>query len=891
MLLLVWYVAYSLRERKAKIPDLKSVFIAGPVPAVLSIVLAAFAMMIVKTNGLAALVLFILSGGMLLLARPQGQKITAFAEVPENTSPVTRLEIAGFSVLAILVLVSRFYNLGDYTTGGQGHEGIVASAYSFLKGGFYPLIGDGLNWPTLYYYQGMFFADWLGWDITAYRLPGAIWGAAGVFAFYYMARRLTSPLTAFVFSVIYSVQQMQLVMSHVAGVHVLCFIPTVVPFALILAGLKSKRWWLFLAAGFAAGYGLHAYWAGRAVPFIFMLWFAFIFVFDRKNMPSIKNQALFWLGFVIVALPVIVNAIRDPELFFGYVSGINPNRGKGLAGYLGTIINMLPTYAGMFHIRSDVYWGFKLSYEPIFDAVMQYLFPVGFFMCFFIFWRPVSSYVIAAFCAGMLAGVLGGNNLMHPTTNRVIMAYPMAALFAAFAFERMNPGGSTALRYVFAGAGIAAAAWSAWWGLDTFFVRHQQHPALIVTSNPAGFLAGKEVKANKDAAFMCTHYIMDDTPTNDIFFPKKKDMHIPYDYDGFFEVNENKDLLYLFQGSLAPVAEYLKKELFPQADLKIVPFDKLDHEFYLKNQISYQPAANWPDPFNKSVMFARLLVRKDELKKMHDLVDANTGARLSVLSADFGEKNAGKKITASGALLFGSSQFGLNEVAANSYNARFEMGWNGWTLEVDGKKRQWGRGFSLSRGTHFITISGTAPASAKGALPLSVFADGQNQKRDGTFISSEEIVSAGKLIAIRKPIGMTYSYSFPPDTWGVNPSVVRQQAFNIKYMGAVAMPCTFAMRADAYLTVPVSAEYVISGSLFTGAAIYIDGEKVFDNLQNNGVPVIAKKVKLDKNRRYKLRADFQVTCVETRQRVYALYYQTEKDKDPVLMPPDWVSPY
>ena len=859
-----------------------------------SVLTGIFAILLVKKSPGIGLLLFILAGIFLLISKPREQKLLEFVNLPENTKPVQLWEIISVIFLVIFVFAVRFWNFDSVPPGAQGHEGTVVSSYDLLKSRYISFIGDGLDWPTLIYYQGMFFADLFGKYITSYRIPISIWGGLAVIAFYFVARRITSPFTALIFSLVFSVQEVFLIFSRILGTHIVCFIPHILAFGLLLQAIKNNKWWMFLAAGMSAGFGLHAYWPGRTVPFIFLFWFIWLFLFYRKEMPSIKNQLIFWLGFLIISGPVVYVAITNPDLYWGYIKGINPNQSKGIAGYLKIIKDRLPIYMQMFHIKSDLYWGFKTAYVPIFDYVLQYFFPIGFFMCLFTFWTPLSSFLIAAFCAGMLVGILGGDNLGHPTTNRIIMAYPVASLFAAIAFERMrivlNQNSNKIISLLIILIGLLLAGWSVKNGVNNYFNIYMQNPAVITTQRPDLYFAGLEAKKNKDKRHIITNYLIEEE-ARDIRYFSGRDYMAPYFYNGLLILDENIDYIFTLQGHLESFADYMQK-LFPDAKIKKYINDKLDHPYY-KNFVSQQqPFLDWTDPFNKNLYLISVIVPKDNIKKFHDLINTETGDKGEVFNDDFGKKNAGKFISLSGAIILDSNYKRIDEPEkVNTFNVRINLPWKNWEVFINGKKEDINKNINLIRGIHFITLKGNVPKNFSGKLPLEIFAQGSNFDESGRLINEEDLIKGNKLVAISKPIGMKFYYIPENNNWDAKPLYVQQEFLSTKYIGYIKMNCPFSLKAEGYLEVPETGQYELSMSPYIYGRIFINNNLIFSNFSDLKKPEINKVIFLAKNRKYFLRVNYQFYCADPRMKVFCVYIKGPQDTKEKILPIDWVSPY
>lgn len=863
--------------------------------AVISIFLGLLALLLIKQIPSLGLFLFILSGIFLLFSKPADQKLLDFSHIPVNTKPVKLWEITSVIILIIFTFAVRIWNFDSIPPGAQGHEGIVANSYNLLKSKYISFIGDGLDWPTLIYYHGIFFADLFGKYITSFRIPIVIWGGLSVIAFYFVARRLTSPITALIFAFVFSMQEIFLILSRMLGTHIVCFIPHILAFGLLIQAMNKNKYWLFLAAGMAAGFGLHAYWPGRTVPFIFLFWFTWLFLFNRKVMPSIKNQLIFWLGFLIIASPVLYVAITNPDLYWGYIKGINPNQSKGIVGYLNTIKDKLPIYMKMFHIRSDIYWGFKTAFVPIFDYVLQYFFPIGFFAVLFTFWEPLSSFLIAAFCAGMLAGILGGDNLQHPTTNRVIMVYPLASLFAAIAFERMrlalNQKSNKIISFIIIFIGLLLAFWSVKNGLNNYFNVYMQHPAVITSNDYINYLASKEARVNKDKQLVLTHFMMDENPRNFIFYSNNKYL-IPYNYDGFFILNEDKDYLFTLQGHLEPMVDYMKK-LFPNAIVKKYLNDKLNHSYYKSGKLQQQPFLDWPDPFNKKVYMVSIIVPKKDIIRFHDIIDNETGDTALAFKDDFGSRYAGKIKSFSGAFILDTNYLRLDEeYKTNTFTVKFLLPYKNWELKVDDMNVKFNKEIILNRGTHFFIIKGKIPENFIGSLPLKIQAVGENLDEAGRIIGKEELIQNKKVVAIQKSVGMRFYYFENHSDWEGKPLFIKQEISPIKHVNYLKMNCPFSIRGEGVLQVPEDNNYEFSTGTYIFGRIFIDGVEVFNNFLNKEKPEkIRKNIYLKKDKKYRLRVDYQFYCNVPVMKVYCVYIKNSNQKDEQILPFDWVSPY
>ncbi|HDQ26825.1 MAG TPA: hypothetical protein ENN43_08800 [bacterium] len=400
---------------------------------------AAIAVYLASSGTGYALWFFLASAAFLLLMMRSSGGISGLTGIQQESAKPEKWEKYFLILLIAILFFTRMFMPGQYPAGAGGHEGEMHHYVNDLKieytGHSFP---PNISFPTLVFYQGIFASKFFGDEIGSYRLPSGLWGAAGIIAFYFLARALFSPRAAAFAALLFAASNLHIVQSRWFYAGTILIPPLLAGFAFIIYGIRHRKWYLFFLAGLAAGFALHGYFPGRGAPLIFLAWFCASFVLWRGFRITAPHFLVFWLGFAITGSPVILFALKHPQVYFQYMTHANPNTGQGIGRYIETIALNFREYARVFHFRSDMDYSFQMGRPPILDRVTGALFPPAFFAAFLLFFRPVSAFILLVFFAGMLPAMLGDAGFDHPTQRRMIMALPAVYLFAALSFEALR---------------------------------------------------------------------------------------------------------------------------------------------------------------------------------------------------------------------------------------------------------------------------------------------------------------------------------------------------------------------------------------------------------------------------------------------------------------------
>jgi 4-amino-4-deoxy-L-arabinose transferase-like glycosyltransferase len=228
---------------------------------------------------------------------------------------------------------------------------------------------------------------------------------------------------------------------------------------------RSLRW---LALG-GALYGLtfYTYLAARFTPAALFAFLIFWYIARRLAFPSPRQLAAFALPAALVALPLALVAVHQPEIVFGragQVSILNPDISGG--SLWAALFNNLFKAVGMFMLRGDDIARHNLPGRPVFDPLLGLAWLAGVGLAVWRAWaRRGLAEALLLICTGalLLPTVLAEDT---PHFLRAAGVLPWVFVFPALAFEaglraagagRARPGAKAGLAVAPAAASMAVA--------------------------------------------------------------------------------------------------------------------------------------------------------------------------------------------------------------------------------------------------------------------------------------------------------------------------------------------------------------------------------------------------------------------------------------------------
>jgi 4-amino-4-deoxy-L-arabinose transferase-like glycosyltransferase len=299
--------------------------------------------------------------------------------------PPTRRH-AHWLLLALIVLAGlglRFYQLGALPPGLYQDEAYNGLDALTVLDGARPIFFPANNGREPFYiYMVAAGVAALGRTPLAVRLPAAIVGGLTILAAYALGRSLYHPRLGLL----------------AAAVTALTFWPV----ALSRIGLRAGSLPLFLALGLACaaagwrrsprhlgllalggalyGFTFYTYLSSRFVPVALFAFLVFWYSAQRQTFPTVRELAAFLVPAGLIALPLFVAGLRQPEILLGrvgQVSVLNPAiNGGDLAG---TLLRNVAAGLGMFNWRGDDIARHNLPGRPVFDLLLGAAFLAGVF--------------------------------------------------------------------------------------------------------------------------------------------------------------------------------------------------------------------------------------------------------------------------------------------------------------------------------------------------------------------------------------------------------------------------------------------------------------------------------------------------------------------------------
>lgn len=833
---------------------------------IITAVLLAFAgALVAKLSGVAALVLFILSGAAMAATIYRDKaELKSYGEIPAAHQKKKPWETWFLVAFILMIVLMRFYKIGDIPAGAHGHEAITAAnCQQFERGPYVWHMGSGTEWPTTTAYQGMLFAKIFGWNIGSFRVEGALWGILSLLAFYFLARQLVSPVSAALASLLYASNFTHLLISRNLLASPILLVPPVLGLAFLIRGIKTGRWYHYLAAGLAIGLSLHGYIPGRVIPFVFAAWLVFIFIADRKNFPSLKGLAFLAAGFAVTGGPIVVMAIKDPGIYWEYFQSVNPNQKSGLAGYFSTLINNLPKHSGMFHIRADGDTSFHVAYEPMLDILSGALFPAGLFMCLLIFFRPMPAFFLGLFVAGMLPSMLGSGCSPQPNIRRMIVALPAIYMLCAFAFDaawkRIDKLKNRAFVAVVAAVAIAASLLPAGKVAYDYFYRFANYPPHLVDSAHQLYLAGKEIRAHKGTPVDAMQFVFSNSASA-VLIPKEADVTVYKSPEEILFNGASGSRLIFLDPFMEGYSGFFEEQ-FPGQEFKV--YRQKDRDTAGRENPSDGNLYNkYVDKFNKFTFLVSAYLTEEAVNGFHQVYceSAKGATRVDPSLQSFKRDFAGQKVT----LFFGVY------LDKNQRDLEIKTGAGAWQAAIDGRPAAGGRAAGLDPGVHYVRLNGTVSEK----FALSVFSGGS------------ELQFSKRIFSAAKPYGMRSYYTPGEKSWDKKPEFSRTLLFNAKrFYDTTELPVPFCVRFKSVLRPDKNAKYFIKIETGAPCRITAAGKTVFDNLMDMKNPVTAP-VEIDSSKGVELTADFQVQGGEA-DRTFLLLYKTEAMRDWAIVPSTW----
>lgn len=837
----------------------------APVFAVLALLSAMTGQALIKPLPFMGLLAFAASGLFLVLCRPEGH--ARMTELPDSSAPRERWEPWFVLGLVVLGLLTRFVFLGQYPATGIYSEGMTASRAMALVGAPYLAHDSGYApWPTLWSYQAIFLAKFFGFTPQAFRGVSALWGVLSLPLIYIVARRMTSPLTAAMVSLLSAGFYYHLHFSMRFNPIILCVVVPVLVLGALLLGMQKKQKIYFIIAGFALGLSLHGYYALRIVAGVVGLWLAYLWLVRRAQFPSFKHLLWMLAAAVITAGPVIMFALQHPADYNSYIAQTNELKGQPVSAYFVKAWNKLPDYLRLYNVleTGDSYEDTVIG-QPILHPVMRILAPMGLFFCLLQFWRPIPAFLVALFALGLLPGLLGGL-FGFAASRRVMVAHVAVFFFAGLALERLrlglNPNGSKKWGRALAAIGLLLAVWT----VRAEWVRYREyneHPlAQLRSLNPDKFLAGMLMQKNPQARVLVSnqYFLNDAWPFN---MSRTENVTRCLQMRDFFIMQPGQEHLLLMDGALEGALPWFKAA-FPESEIRIDRMkEKLSDEFVSANT-GWIENYYWSAP---DTYLISLKVSPEQVARLQSMLDLRKpGSHVAVWDEKFGAAQAGGNLSLGASVLLG----------IKSDEVTVKLPWAGWSLKVNGRPASFNRPVAMDGGINSLELSGPVPAGHKGAMPLSI----KTKDRD--------LVGEHRVVALPMKSGMVIRYSKNDRTWGKKVEYSQRLLYPIVRLNEDAQLGPYTQYMQTRLTVPEDGNYELRVRWLGGASnVKVDGKLVTTIIPGADVFKSTSPVRLSAGKPVRLDVEWDFYGGYEANRVFLMEYKKNGEGVFTSIPAEW----
>jgi len=267
-----------------------------------------------------------------------------------------------------------------------------------------------------------------GHNAWGIRLAAVICGFLTVLFTYLWIRRAYNDRTALIASALIAVSFWPIFLSRVglraASVPMMAALSA---WLLFEAFHRQQRRW-FVLAGVALGGALYTYPAARALPVIYILFFALYSLLTRKlNRPLIITLVTALI--VVAPLAYTIATLPEADLRLQQLGGPVQD---ALTGNVEPVLRYTLATLGMFNIAGDPIARYNLPGRPVFDVITGILFLLGLLIALRRWREPRHLFALLWLPIGLLPSMLSDS---APSFLRASASLPVAFLFPALAID------------------------------------------------------------------------------------------------------------------------------------------------------------------------------------------------------------------------------------------------------------------------------------------------------------------------------------------------------------------------------------------------------------------------------------------------------------------------
>jgi 4-amino-4-deoxy-L-arabinose transferase-like glycosyltransferase len=272
-----------------------------------------------------------------------------------------------------------------------------------------------------------------GIGLATVRLPAVLFGAAAVLPFYGLVRQVWGRVAAIAAATIMAFSAANVHYSRMALNNITTPFFWAVCFFFLLRGLRTRSPVDWALAGLAAGLSEHFYYGTRLLPFILMMFVAYLLVVHWVETRRYVTQ-LGWLmfGYLIGFGPLLSHFVTHPGLYYG--------RGAGLMTWNrvpATWHDLPQMWTTLWPIMSENLLGIStrssqdiMYFAPLLLAPEAALLVLGVALLIWR-WRHPAAFLLLLSVIGVL--LVGGTLVLYPNSSPPMLAHwtPAFPLFYA----------------------------------------------------------------------------------------------------------------------------------------------------------------------------------------------------------------------------------------------------------------------------------------------------------------------------------------------------------------------------------------------------------------------------------------------------------------------------
>ncbi len=237
----------------------------------------------------------------------------------------TTWEIALVAAVFLVALLSRVWNLTKFPDNIYPDEimtGTVATQ-AYLSAtrpppSLFSTLWSGIDLPALWFWIVAVFLKLGGNSLAMLRLPAALFGVATVLPVYGLIRGAWGKYAATAGTAMMAFSVSNVHYSRLALNNITTQFFWATCFFFLLRGFRSRRWSDWAVAGLSAGLSEYFYYGTRLLPFLLLVFVAFVLAVHRRQARQYLS------GFLVMAVayfvgfgPLLVHFVWNPNLYLG----------------------------------------------------------------------------------------------------------------------------------------------------------------------------------------------------------------------------------------------------------------------------------------------------------------------------------------------------------------------------------------------------------------------------------------------------------------------------------------------------------------------------------------------------------------------------------------------